>query len=181
MKKNLIILLMLAPLLTFGQIKGENSKEPFTSIKGTEYKKGTKITLKSPSNKDKFAYVYKFKSSLSFGNIVKTVKNVNDVKNMNLKNTQGIKNAVNTTKNISKSNLVKGSVTSLQSKVVSKSYVKENAWDKKYSGKEYTIKNFKVYTDEATGIKIVHAIAKGKGGKVAILIDAAEEKGEIKI
>ena len=73
---------MLAPLLTFGQIKGENSKEPFTSIKGTEYKKGTKITLKSPSNKDKFAYVYKFKSSLSFGNIVKTVKNVNDVKNM---------------------------------------------------------------------------------------------------
>ena len=35
------------------------------------------------------------------------------------------------------------------------------------------------YTDKETGTQIVHAIAKGKGGKVAILIDAAEEKGEI--
>ncbi len=179
MKKNVLILLLLAPLFVMAQIKGEKSKDAFTSMNEKTYNVGDKITLKTPSNEDKYAFVYKFKSSLSFGNIVKTVKNVNDVKNLNVKNTRSIKNAIKTTKNVANSNLAKGSVVSLQNKVVSEKYVKENAFPKKYSGKDYTIKYFKVFTDDETGKKIVHAIAKGKGGKVAILIDAAEEKEEI--
>ncbi|MFY9242196.1 MAG: hypothetical protein WAO74_04140 [Polaribacter sp.] len=179
MKKNVIILLLLAPMFVLAQIKGENSDEPFTSQKGKEYKVDDVIVLKKASNEGNYAFVYKFKSSLSFGNIVKTVKNVNDVSNLNVNSTQGIKNAINTTKSIASNDLVKNSVASLQNKVVSESYVKENAWDKKYAGQEYTIKSFKVFTDEETGQQIVHAIAKGKGGKVAILIDAAEENDEI--
>lgn len=181
MKKNVIILLLLAPMLVIGQIKGKNSKDPYTSSKGVEYKKGDKIILNAPSNEDKFAYVYKFKSSLSIGNVMKTVKNVRDVKNMNLKNTQGIKNAINTTKSITNNDLIKSSVASLQNKVVSEKYISENALNAKMSGNTYVIKSFKVYTDEESGKKIVHAITKGKGGKVAILIEAAEEKEEIKI
>lgn len=179
MKKSAIILLLLAPMFVLAQIKGENSKDPYTSVNGKVYKVGDEITLKKASNENKYAFVYKFKSSLSFGNIVKTVKNVNDVANLNVRSTQGIKNAINTTKNIASNDLVKNSVASLQNKVVSESYVKENAWDNKYSGKEYTIKSFKVFTDEETGKQIVHAITKGKGGKVAILIEAAEEMEEI--
>lgn len=179
MKTKIIFLLLFTPVIIIGQIKGEKSKDPFTSSKGTNFKTGDVITLKQASNEDKYAFVYKFKSSFSFGNIVKTVKNVNDVANLNVKSTQGIKNAIKTTKSIASNDLVKNSVSSLQNKVVSEKYVKENAWDKKYSGKEYKIKNFKVYTDNETGQQIVHAIAKGKGGKVAILIDAAEEVGEI--
>ncbi|MFC4268049.1 hypothetical protein [Polaribacter marinivivus] len=176
MKKNVIILLLLAPMLMLAQIKGEKSKEPFTSSKGKTYKVGDAIILKNPSNSDKYAFVYQFKSSMSFGNIMKTVKNVNNVANLNTSNIQGIKNAVNTAKNVAGDKLL---ASSLQSKVVSEKYVTENAWDKKYSGKAYEIKSFKVYEDRETGKKIVHAIAKGKGGKVAILIDAAEEKEEI--
>ena len=179
MKKNVIILLLLAPVLAFAQIKGENSKEPFMSSTNKEYKVDDVIILKNPSNSDKYAFVYKFKSNLSFGNIMKTVKNVNDVKNLNTSNVKSIKKAVQTTKNVANRNLAKGSITSLQNKVVSDNYIKENAWDKKYAGKEYKIKSFKVYIDEETGQQIVHAIAKGKGGKIAILIDAAEEKKEI--
>lgn len=176
MKKNVIILLLLAPMLVVAQIKGKKSKEPFTSTKGITYKIGDAITLKDPSNSDKYAYVYKFKSSMSLGNIMKTVQNVNNVANLNTSSVQGIKNAVNTAKNVAGDKLL---ASSLQSKVVSEKYVTENAWDKKYSGKAYEIKSFKVYEDKETGTKIVHAITKGKGGKVAILIDAAEEKGEI--
>lgn len=179
MKKQILVMLLLAPMLIVAQIKGKKSKEPFTSISGKTYKVGDAITLKTPSNEAKYAYVYKFKSSMSLGNIVNTVKNVNNVANLNVSNVNGIKNAINTTKKVANSNLAKGSITSLQSKVVSEKYVKENAWDKKFSGKAYTIKNFKVYTDEETGKQIVHAMAKGKGGKIAILIDAAEEKSEI--
>ncbi len=98
MKKNVIILLLLAPMLVLAQIKGEKSKDPYTSKKGIEYKVGDEIALKNSSNEGKYAFVYKYKSSLSFGNIVKTVKNVNDATNLNLKNTQGIKNAINTSK-----------------------------------------------------------------------------------
>lgn len=179
MKKRILIILLLAPMLIMAQIKGKNSKDPFTSAKGTAYKTGDVITLKTPSNKDKYAFVYKFKSSMSFGNLMKTAKNVRNVKNANLKSTKNIKSTINTTKNIANSNLAKGSVTALQNKVVSEKYIKENAFPKKYSGKEYKIKSFKIYTDKETGQKVVHAIAKGKGGKIAILIDAAEEKEEI--
>lgn len=179
MKKSAIILLLLTPMFVLAQIKGENSKDPFTSANGKEYKVGDDITLKQPSNGDKYAFVYKFKSNFSFGNIVKTVKNVNDVKNLNVKNTNSLKKTIQTTKNLANSNLAKGNISSLQNKVVSESYVKDNAFESKYSGKEYTIKSFKVFTDEETGKQIVHAIAKGKGGKVAIFIDAAEEKEEI--
>lgn len=179
MKKVTLVMLLLAPMLIVAQIKGEKSKEPFTSQKGKVYKKGDEITLATPSGDGTYAYVYKFKSSLSFGNIMKTVKNVQDVKNLNLKNTQGIKNAINASKSIASNDLLKNSVSSLQNKVVSEKYVEENAWDEKYKGREYKIKSFKIYTDKETGTKIVHAIAKGKGGKIAILIDAAEEKGEI--
>ena len=179
MKKVILVLLLVAPMLMAAQIKGKSSKDPFTSQKGKEYKKGDVIKLAAPSADATYAYVYKFKSSLSFGNVMKTVKNARDIKNLNLKNTQGIKNAINATKSIAGNDLLKNSVASLQNKVVSEKYVKENAFPAKMSGKGYTIKSFKVYTDEETGTQIVHAIAKGKGGKIAILIDAAEEKGEI--
>ncbi len=172
-------MLLVAPMLAVAQIKGKNSKDPYTSKKGKEYKKGDVIKLATPSNDEKYAFVYKFKSSLSFGNIMKTVKNVNDVANLNVKSTEGIKNAINTTKNLANNELIDSSIASLQNKVVSEKYITENAFDKKYSGKGYTIKNFKIFEDKETGTKIVHAIAKGKGGKIAILIDAAEEKGEI--
>ena len=179
MKKRILVLLLLAPMLVVAQIKGKNSKDPYKSKKGIEYKKGSKIKLSKPSNGEKFAYVYKFKSSLSFGNVMKTVKNARDVKNLNVKNTKGIKSAINTTKSISNNDLINSSIASLQNKVVSEKYVKENAFEAKMSGNEYTIKSFKIFTDKESGKKLVHAIAKGKGGKIAILIDAAEEKGEI--
>ena len=179
MKKNLIILFLMTPFIILAQIKGKNSKDPFTSKAGKTYKKGDVIVLKSASNNDKFAYAYKFKSSLSLGNIRKTMQNVNDVKNLNVKSTKGIKNAINTAKSISDNELLNSSIASLQNKVVAESYIKDNALDSNMSGQKYTIKNFKVYTDKESGIKIVHAITKGKGGKVAILIDAAEEKGEM--
>jgi len=179
MKKNVIILLLLSPMLVFAQIKGKSSKDPFTSSNGVEYKVKDKITLKKPSTNSKFAYAYTFKSNMSLGNIMKTAKNIRDVKNLNVNNTASIKKAIQTGKNVSKSNLVKGNMASLQSKVVSDKYVEENALGMDMAGKTYTIKSFKVYIDEETGEKIVHAIAKGKGGKIAILIDAAEEKGEI--
>ncbi|WP_026775911.1 hypothetical protein [Polaribacter sp. Hel_I_88] len=179
MKTNVIILLLLAPMLVLAQIKGKNSKDPYTSENGTIFKKGDKITLASASKDNSFAYVYKFKNSFSVGNIMKTVKNVNDVANLNVKSTQGIKNAINTTKSVAGNDLLKTSVSNLQNKVVSEKYIEENALATDFSGKTYTIKSFKVFTDDETGKQIVHAIAKGKGGKIAILIDAAQKNGEI--
>lgn len=179
MRKKIIFLLLLTPAIITAQIKGENSKDPFKTTSGTSYEKGDVITLKEASNEGKFAYVYTYKSSLSFGNIVKTVKNVNDVKNLNLKSTNGIKKAINTTKNIAKDDLLKTSITSLKSKVVSDKYVEENALSSEMKDNEYKIKSFKIYTDDETGKQIVHAIAKGKKGKIAILLELAELEGEI--
>lgn len=179
MRKHVIFLLLLTPAILVAQIKGKNSKDPFKTTSGTTYKKGDVITLADASNESKFAYVYTYKSSLSFGNIVKTVKNVNDVKNLSLKNTNGIKNAINTTKNISRDDLLKTSVKSLQNKVVSEKYVSENALEAKMKGNKYKIKSFKIYTDKESEKQVVHAIAKGKKGKIAILIDLAEQEGEI--
>ena len=62
---------------------------------------------------------------------------------------------------------------------VSESYVSENALDDTMNGKTYKIKSFKVYTDKASGESIVHAIAKGNGQTVAILLEFAEKAGEI--
>lgn len=176
MKKKLIAILLFVPIMVFGQIKGEKSEESFTSESGKTYAVGDNITLKLPSNSDKYAYVYKFKSSLSLGNIVNTVNNARNVANLNTSNIQGIKNGINVAKKVANDKIL---ASSLQSKVVTEKYVEENAMPKKFEGNAYEIKYFKVYTDEETGKQIVHAITKGKGGKVAILIDAAEEKEEI--
>ncbi|MGB5982278.1 MAG: hypothetical protein WBG46_09050 [Nonlabens sp.] len=178
--KNLILcLLFITTAVATAQIKGKSSKEPYTSSNGKVYEKKDVITLKEPSGEDAFVYAYTYKSSMSLGNIRKTLNTARDVKNMNLKNTQGLTNAVRTAKNLSSDEILKTSVRSMQSKAVSEKYREENKLDSSSNGNTYKIRSFKIYTDEETGEQIVHAIAKGKGGKVAILIDAAEEAGEI--
>ena len=179
MKKNVIILLLLTPVFVFGQIKGDKSKDPYTTTKGTKFEKKDVIQLATASKDAKFAYAYTFKSNMSFGNLVKTAKNVKDVSNLNVKNTKGIKNAIETAENISDDDLLKSSVESLQNRVVSEKYVSENALASSSTGEKYKIKYFKIYTDDESGKQVVHAIAKGKKGKIAVLLDAAEAAGEI--
>ena len=181
MKNLLLFIFVFTTALASAQIKGKSSNDPVTSKSGQIYEKNGVIILDQPSSEDGYVYVYKFKSSMSFGNIMKTAKNVRDVKNMNTSNLQGVSNAIKTTKNIANDELLTTSVSmGLQNKVVSERYREEHVMDDSYADREYKIKSFKIYTDDETGEQVVHAIAKGKGGKIAILLDAAEENGEIK-
>ena len=97
-------------------------------------------------------------------------------KNGNVSNLSTTINAVNS---IASSGLLDGTMSKLMNKAVSSKYVSENALDATLSKTSYKIKNFKIYKDKKSGEKIVHAIAKGNGKTVAILLEFAEKAGEI--
>lgn len=179
MKTRILIAFMLVPMLAFAQIKGKKSKEPFTSSKGTTYKIGQIIKLGKPSNGDKFAYAYVKKGGFGLGDIAKIAKSVNDVKNLNVSNVQSIANSVKQVNEIANSELVSSAMNQLMGQAVSESYVAENALAAGMEGTKYKIKKFKVYTDKDTGDKIVHAIAKGSGKTIAVLLEFAERTGEL--
>lgn len=176
MKNLVLLLLVFSSTMATAQIKGKKVKDPITTKSGKVYEKNGQITLAKASEGDTYVYVYKFKSSLSFSNIKKAVNTARNVKNLNVSNVQGAANAIRTAKDVATDKLL---ASTLQNKVVSEKYRKENAVDSSMEGNTYKIKFFKVYTDEETGEKVIHAIAKGKGGKMAILLDAALEAGEI--
>lgn len=179
MKKSVIIMLLLAPMLVLAQVKGKKSKEAFTSSKGTKFKVGDVITLAKASNENKFAYAYVSKSMLSLKNITNAVNTVKDAKNINVNNINKLANNIETVNKLASNEIVSGAMAQLMGQAVSESYVTENALDDTFSGKKFKIKNFKVYTDKSTGESIVHAIAKGNGKTIAILLEFAEKLGEI--
>ena len=170
---------MLVPMLTFAQIKGKKSKTPYKTLQGTEFKVGDVITLGAPSNDQKFAYAYVKKSTLSIGNIKKAMKSVKDVKNMNVSNVRNIANTVESVSSLANTELVDGAMSQLMGKAVSESYVEKNALDASMEGKKFKIKQFKIYTDKETGEQIVHALAKGNGKNIAVLLEFAEKTGEL--
>ncbi|KGL61849.1 hypothetical protein [Polaribacter sp. Hel1_85] len=179
MKKRILVMLLLAPMLLLAQVKGKKSKKSFTTSNGTEFNVGDIVKLEKASNGNKFAYAYVSKSMLSIKNITKAVKSVRDVKNMNVSSVQNISNTLDQVNNLASSELVSGAMAQLMGQAVSESYVSENALDTSVSGKKYKIKSFKVFTDKGSGESIVHAIAKGNGKTVAILLEFAEKAGEI--
>ncbi|MCG1037484.1 hypothetical protein [Polaribacter sargassicola] len=182
MKKNLIIMLLLTPMLMLAQVKGKKSKNAFTSSKGTKFKVGDVVTLAKASNESKYAYVYVNKSMLSMKNITKAVKAVKSAKNLNVSSVSNINNLANNidvVNNLASNEVVSGAMSQLIGQAVSESYVTENALDDSFNGKKFKIKNFKVYTDKNTGDSVVHAIAMGEGKTVAILLEYAEKLGEI--
>jgi hypothetical protein len=176
MKKRILILLLLAPMLMLAQVKGKKSKKAFKTSSGIEYKVGDVIQLKKASNSDKFAFAYINKSGFSLGKALNAAKSLNNLKNGNVNN---ISNTINAVNSIASSGLLDGTMSKLLNKAVSKKYVSENALDATMSNASFKIKNFKIYKDKKTGEKIVHAITKGKGKTVAILLEFAEKSGEI--
>lgn len=176
MKTRILVMLLLTPMLILAQVKGKKSKSAFTTTSGTEFKVGETITLKKASNSDKFAFAYVNKSGLSIGNALKAARSLKNLKNGNVSNLSTTINAVNS---IASSGLLDGTMSKLMNKAVSSKYVSENALDASLSNKSFKIKNFKIYKDKKSGEKIVHAIAKGNGKTVAILLEFAEKAGEI--
>ena len=172
-------MLLLAPMLMVAQVKGKKSKKAFTTSKGTVFNVGDVVKLNKASSQNKFAYAYVNKSMFSLKNITKAVKSVRDVKNMDVKNVSNLANNLETVSKIANSEVVNSAMTQLMGQSVSESYVSENALDSTMEGKKFKIKSFKVYTDKDTGDSIVHAIAKGNGKTVAILLEFAEKAGEL--
>ncbi len=181
MKKNVIILLLLTPMLMLAQVKGKKSKKPYKTSKGTEFKVGDIVKLETASNNDKFAYVYVNKSMLSLKNITKAVNTIKDAKNMNVKNVNNLASNLEKVNTLANNEIITGAMAQLMGQAVSESYATENALNTSDSGKKYKIKSFKVFTDKNSGNSIVHAIAKGNGKTIAILLDFAEKAGEISI
>lgn len=179
MKTKFLIMFVLMPMLAFTQVKGKSSKDPFTTSKGTTFKKGQVVKLSKPSNGDKFSFAYISKSGFSLGKIAKMANSVRNVSNLNVSSISEISSAVNTVSEIANSELVSSAMNQLIGEAVSESYVKENALPSSMEGAKFKIKKFKVYTDKNTGDQVVHAIAKGNGKTVAILLDFAEKTGEI--
>ncbi len=179
MKTRILVMLLLVPMLILAQVKGEKSKKSFKTSTDTEFNVGDMVTLAKASNNDKFAYVYVNKSMFSLKNITKAVKSIKDVKNMNVNNIDNLANNLETVNSLANSEIVSGAMSQLMGLAVSESYVSENALDTSMSGNKYKIKSFKVYTDKASGNSIVHAIAKGNGKTVAVLLEYAEKAGEI--
>ena len=179
MKKRVLVLLLLAPMLLLAQVKGEKSEETFVTPKGTTFNVGDIVTLGKASNGGKFAYAYISKSGFSLGKITSAVKSVNDARNMDVNNVKNISNTLNKVNDLANSELVSSLQAQLMGQAVSSDYVLENALDASMGDKKFKIKKFKIYTDKDTGEKIVHAIAKGNGKTVAILLEFAEKTGEI--
>lgn len=179
MKKKVIIMLLLAPMLVIAQVKGKKSKKSFTTSSGTVFNVGDIIQLDKPSKEDKFAYVYVNKSMLSLKNITKAAQTLKDAKNLDVKNVNKLAQNLETVNKLASNEIVSGAMAQLIGQAVSESYVIENALDTSMEGKKFKIKQFKIYTDKNFGESIVHAIAKGNGKTVAVLLEFAEKAGEI--
>lgn len=179
MKRVTLVMLLLTPMLILAQVKGKKSKKSFKTSNGTEFNVGDMIQLQKASNKDKFAYAYVSKSMFSLKNITKAVNTVRDAKNMDVKNVNKLANNLETVTSLANSEIVSGAMAQLMGQAVSESYVTENALEGTLSGKKYKIKSFKIYTDKNSGESIVHAIAKGNGKTIAVLLEFAEKMGEI--
>jgi hypothetical protein len=173
------LLILFVSITAFSQIKGKKSEETFTAKDGRLFNVDDIIELKQPSNGEKFAYVYEFKSSMSFKNITNAAKSLNDVKSMNVSNVSSISDNMDNIQTLAKNDMITDSMGSLMNTVVSEKYVTENALDSTFANTKWKIDTFKIYTDKETGEQIVHAMAKGAGKTIAILIDFAIIKGEL--
>ena len=179
MRTKVLLLMMLVPMFALAQIKGKKSKSPYKTSKGTEFKVGQIIKLGKPSNGETFAFAYVKKSGLSLGNIAKAARTINSARNMNVSNVRNIANTVDQVNNLANSELVSSAMNQLMGQAVSADYVEKNALSSEMENAKFKIKQFKIYTDKDTGDQIVHAIAKGGGKNVAILLDFAEKTGEL--
>ncbi|MEE9407584.1 MAG: hypothetical protein V3V28_05865 [Polaribacter sp.] len=179
MKKRILVMLLLAPMLMLAQVKGKKSKKAFETSKGTTFRVGDYITLNKAGNENKFAYAYENKSMFSLKNITKAVKSIKDAKNLNVTNISQIGNTLDKVTELANNDLVNSAMTQLMGKAISTKYVEENALDTSMESKKFKIKFFKIYSNKGSDEKIVHAIAKGNGKTVAILLEFAEKTGEI--
>jgi len=167
------------PVMTFSQIKGKKSKKPFTAPNEKVYKVGDRIQLKEPSNGGVFAYVYEYKSNFSFKSIANAAKSIRDVKNLDVKNIKSVTDNLESIQNLADSQLVSSAMNQLMGKAVSEKYVNKNALPSSFSNSEWKIKSFKIFTDKESDAKLVHALAKGNGKTIAILIDYAIKVNEL--
>ncbi len=173
------MLLLAIPVMTFSQIKGKKSKTPFEGTNGTTYKIGDSFKLGVASGGEVFAYAYVYKKSLSLKSLANAAKSIRDVKNMDVKNVRQIGNNISTIKNISDNQLVNSAMTKAMGNAVSEKYVSENALASSFSNTKWKIKSFKVYEDKESGEKLVHAIAKGNGKTIAVLMNYAIKVKEL--
>ncbi len=173
------LLILFVSITAFSQIKGKKSEETFTSKNGRIFNFDDIIELKQPSNGEKFAFVYEFKSSMSLKNITNAAKSINDVTSMNVSNVNNISANLDNVQTLANNDMISNSMGSLMNAVVSEKYVSENALDKTFANTKWKIENFKIYTDKETGEQIVHAMAKGAGKTIAILVEFAIIKNEL--
>lgn len=173
------LLLFFVSITAFAQIKGKKSEETFTAKNGQVFNVDDIIELKKPSNGDKFAFVYEFKSSMSLKNITNAAKSINDVRSMNVSNVSSISNNLDNIQTLANNEMISNSMSNLMNQVVTEKYVTENALDITSANTKWKIDHFKIYKDKETGEQIVHAMAKGSGKTIAILIDFALIKGEL--
>lgn len=173
------LLILFVSVTAFSQVKGKKSEETFTAKNGRTFNVDEIIELKMPSNGDKFAYAYESKSAFSVKNIANAAKSINDVRNMNVSNVNSISSNMDNITALAKTDMVSNSMSSLMSAAVSEKYVAENALDKNSANTKWKIENFKIYTDKDTNEQVVHAMAKGAGKTIAILLEYAIIKGEL--
>lgn len=180
MKKSVITFLLLTvSVVTFAQVKGKKSEDPFTTSTGQEFKVGDMITLKQGSNAGTFAFAYEVKSAFSVANIAKAVKTISDVKSGGVGSLKNVAGSIDNVKLLANSGILDGAMNSLMSAAVSEKYVAENALKSDSANTKWEIDNFKIYTDKATGQQLVHAIAKANGKTIAVLIELAIKANEI--
>lgn len=173
------MLLLTLSTVTFAQIKGKKSEEPFTSSSGKEYKVGDMIQLKQGSKEGVFAYAYEVKSALTMANITKAATAMRDLKGGGVKSLKGISNNIDNVRALQNSGVLNSAVNGLMNAAVSEKYVAENALKADMANTQYEIQNFKVFTDKKSGESLVHAIAKGNGKTIAVLIELAALANEI--
>lgn len=180
MKKSVITFVLLTlSVVTFAQVKGKKSEEPFTASTGQEFKVGDMITLKEGSNAGTFAFAYEVKSAFSVANITKAIKTVSDVKGGGIGSLKNVAGSLDNVKLLANSGILDGAMNSLMSAAVSQKYVTENALKNDSASSKWEIDNFKIYTDKATGQQLVHAIAKANGKTIAVLLELAIKANEI--
>lgn len=179
--KNLLFTFLLLAVsgVTSAQIKGKKSEEPFTASTGQVFNVGDKIQLKQGSKAGTFAFAYEVKSAFSLKNITNAVNTVSNAKNLGASGLKNVGANVDKLNALSNTALVNDAMGNLMAAAVSEKYATENALTSVYANSSWTIENFKVYTDKATGEQLVHAIVKGSGKTVAILIEFAMKTGEM--
>src|SRR5690606_2528676 len=116
---------------------------------------------------------------LTMANITKAATAVRDLKGGGVSSLKGISNNIDNISAISKSGVLNGAMSGLMHAAVSEKYVSENALPAAMANTKWEIQNFKIFTDKATGEQLVHAIAKGNGKTIAVLIELALLANEI--